>query len=529
MVFRLFVPPGESPACSSTRRREANTASGEGQHKLVPKRPDAVGGNATLQYAVLGSTAAAAAYTSFATRYGHRTNPSYTLSQPALFIRSSAKLGLWAAVMGAAANWYYNSRFTSVVLSQGDNEVASWKLFERTKSLTVDDGCLVGAGLGLAASVPALFMRRLAIPRWTRCLGLANVGACAGMLGAHGYLQYTGDRKKAYARLSRRLQRRSLEFWALFWDKKTMAQLNPLVQLYVRHNALWYAQQLPDTAFEQSEDHDAISAGSRDLSPHADSPDVAYAYEDQSYYLPPFDYAEDLKYINVEATHAKIEEHEAEIAALLKEAEFILFVSARRQYEYCHLQNADDEERRQRLEELQLLQITYNKLRSAAEQLQSRLINWRMSLQHKAIMDSPAPTKTSIAAWLPPTSHDFTTHDPTLSLQELERTQAALDAEIKSFEASIAHPGYPRHRKERWRADLEDGRALLRGADRIAWEFEKLRDAARRGGVVKAGVGVDADVGAGTSARGQRDSTDADANAASATKREPGGLESGRS
>lgn len=365
------------------------------------------------------------------------------------------------------------------MLSDRSHEVTPWKLYERTEALTIDDGCLFGAGLGLAASVPALFMRPLAIPRWTRCFGLANIGACAGITGTHGYLQFTGERQKAYKRLERRLQRRSLEFWHLFWAKQSMARFNPLVQLYIRHNALWYAQQLPSAAFEQAEGLDPESSDLRESNPAANGPDSTYAHEDQSYYLPPFDYAEDLKYISVEATHAKIEEHEAEIAALLKEAEFILFVSAHRQYEYCHLQEADDEERRQRLEELQLLQITYNKLRSAAEILQSRLINWRMSLQHKAIVDSPGFATGSVDAWLPQSTNNFKAHDPSLSIQELERTQAALDAEIKSFAASIAYPGYTKDKKDRWRMDLEDGRSLLRVADKIVWEFEKMQEAAR--------------------------------------------------
>jgi hypothetical protein len=453
---------------------------GEGQHKVVPKRPDPLGANATLQYSVLGSTAAAAAYTSFATRYERRAFAGYILPRPALFIRSAAKLGLWAGVLGAAANWYYDSRFIRVAFSQNYQDVKPWKLCEWTESFTVDDGCLVGAGLGLAASIPALFMRRLAIPRWTRCLGLANIGACAGIVGAHGYLQYTGERQKAYARVDRRLQRRSLEFWHLFWDKQMMAKFNPLIQLYIRHNALWYAQQLPDSAFEQAEDYEAVPAGSRGSDMHENTADTGYAHEDQSYYLPPYDYADDLKCISVEATYAKIEEHEAEIAALLKEAEFLLCVSAHRQYEYCHLEDADDEERRQRLEELQLLHITYNKIRGAAEQLQTKLINWRMSLQHKAIMDNPAAADSSIAAWLPKTTHDFTAHNPALSIQELERTQAALNAEIKSFEASIAYPGYTQEKKDRWRMDLEDGRSLLRVSDKIVWGFEKMQDAARQ-------------------------------------------------
>jgi len=103
-----------------------------------------------------------------------------------------------------------------------------------------------------------------------------------------------------------------------------------------------------------------------------------------------------------------------------------------------------------------------------------------MTLQHKALMDAPGPTNASYAAWLPRSAHDFTAHKPALALQELERTQAALDAEAKSFEAGIAHPGYPKEKKDRWRLDLEDGRSLLRVADKIVWEFEKMRDAAAR-------------------------------------------------
>jgi hypothetical protein len=383
-------------------------------------------------------------------------------------VRSSAKLGLWAGVLGVAADWYYSSRFTSVVLAQRKQEAAPWKLYEKAKEFTVDDGCLVGAGFGLAASIPALFMRRPAIPRWTRCLGMANIGACAGVLATHGYLSYTGERKKAYARLDRRLERRSVALWDLFWDKQAMTRFNPLIQLYIRHNTLWYAQQLPDSAFDQADRQDIESV----------TLENRYEQNDQSYYLAPFDYAEDLRYFSVDATQAKIEEHETEIAALLKEAEFILYVSAHRQYEYCHLQDADDEERRQRLQELQLLHIAYNKLRYAAEQLQSRLVTWRMSLQHKALLDASGPTNASVAAWLPRLMHDFTAHKPSLALQELERTQAALDAEIKSFEAGIAHPGYSKEKKDRWRLDLEDGRSLLRVTDKIVWELEKMSDAA---------------------------------------------------
>ena len=480
MVLRLFAPPGETRTSTFTHYRWLIFLIAEGQYNLVPKRPDPLGANAALQYSVLGSTVAAAAYTSFATRYRQREITHHSFSQSALLIRSLAKLGLWAGVLGATANWYYHARFTSVVVAQKNNVLKPWKLCDSTKSFTIDDGCLLGAGLGFAVSVPVLFLRRPAVPRWTRCLGLTNAGACIGILGAHGYLQYTGERQKAYVRLERRLKRRSLELWELFWDKSMMTQFNPFIQLYIRHNVLWHPQQFSDTAFERTEGYDASLGKSQESDLFVNAPDSTYAYEEQSYYLPPFDYADDLKHINVEATLARIEEHEAEIAALLKEAEFLLFVSAHRQYEYCYLENADDEERRRRLEELQLLQITYNKIRGAAEQLQSKLISWRMSLQHKAILDSSESTSIPIAAWLPKVKHDFTTHNPALSIHELEKTQAALTEEMKSFEAGIAYPGSSKEKKDRWRMDLEDNRSLLRVTDKMVWQFEKMQDAAVR-------------------------------------------------
>ncbi|KAJ4994134.1 hypothetical protein SVAN01_00611 [Stagonosporopsis vannaccii] len=468
MGFRLFVP------------------SGEGQHGLVPKRPDPLGATATLQYSVLGSTATAAAYTSFASRYSHRMTPGYAPSRPALFVRSLAKLGLWAGVLGVAADWYYSSRVASVVLSEQRLEPTPWKLYEKAKEFTVDDACLAGAGLGLAASIPALFLRRLAIPRWTRCAGLANAGACTGILGGHGYLQYTGERQKAYARLDRQLERRSIAFWDLCWNKQAMSRLNPLIQTYVRHNALLYAQQLSDSAFDRAEEYDTGDVESRNYDPDASSTECT-TVQLESHYAPPFDYLQDLKRFNVQATHDKMEEHEAEIAALLKEADFILYLAAHREYEYCHLGDVDAEERRQRLEELQLLHTTHSKLRSAAEQLDSRLIVWRIALQHKAIVEAPAAAgaragaaTTPVSAWLPPCRHDFSTHDPALSIRELAQTQQSLDADISVFEEAVAHPDISQQVKERRRLDMEHGRSLMRVTDSIIWELEKMQDAARR-------------------------------------------------
>jgi hypothetical protein len=60
-------------------------------------------------------------------------------------------------------------------------------------------------------------------------------------------------------------------------------------------------------------------------------------------------------------------------------------------------------------------------------------------------------------------------------MQEIERFQTQIAAEVRRFEELVADQGYPREKRDRWRRDLEDGRTLLRAADMILWEFETVR------------------------------------------------------
>ena len=93
-----------------------------------------------------------------------------------------------------------------MVLCYGLAEVKPFELYKWTKRYTVEDGALAGAGIGLAASIPMLFMRKPAIPGWTRCVGMTDVGGCTSILGTHGGFQYTGERDKAYRILDRRME-----------------------------------------------------------------------------------------------------------------------------------------------------------------------------------------------------------------------------------------------------------------------------------------------------------------------------------
>lgn len=309
---------------------------------------------------------------------------------------------------------------------------------------------------------------------------MTNIGACAGILGAHGYLQYTGERQKAYKRFDRRLKRRSLEFREIFWDKMMMAKFSPLIQQYIRHNGIWYTSKLPRDAHQQPDNYGGSTVNIVKADPEA-LVQAEQPPEEQAYYVSPYDYADDLKQIDVESTRAKMEELKAEKQALLEEAEYLTIYNVQKQYEYCHTKNMDDDERRRRLQEIHLCEIAFNRVWTAAHAIDIKLIKWSLSLQHKAIIEAHPGADDTLESWLPPSiTINYNTHDPAISVQEMEKFQTQIAAEVKKFEELIAYPGYTKEKKALWKRDLEDGRVLLRAADHILWELEKSKKALER-------------------------------------------------
>lgn len=382
-------------------------------------------------------------------------------------------------MVGAAVNWYYHSAFASVVISQTVPEVKPWKLYERTDRYTVEDGCLVGAGLGLVAALVTLRMRRPAISPWVRCVGMVNVGACAGIAGAHAYFQYTGERQQAYRSLDQRLKRRLLEFWWIFWDKNMMAEFNPLLQHYVRHNGIWYTHLLPHEVFEQMDANIERIVKDGDAASQSETSAVtAVQQEEPPYYSQPFDYADNLRRFDAQYTIDKMEEMETYKLALLKDAEFLLFFNAQQKHEYCHLKGLDEEEKSQRRQEMRLTELAYNRLRHKADDIDVMLVIWRLSLQHKAAFESKQPTDHAVDSWLPEvTLCHPKIHDPVLSIEEMQVFQAQLFDEVRRFEAWTLNTNYPKESRERWSKDLDDGRVMLRAADRVVYELEKMQKA----------------------------------------------------
>ncbi|KAI8936937.1 hypothetical protein NX059_006166 [Plenodomus lindquistii] len=462
MVVRLFVPPGE------------------GQDNLIPRRPDAIGANATLQYTVLASTGLAAAYTSFATSYQRRVRPQHPVSRTALFIQSSARYGLWAGALGAAANWYYYSAFATVAAAKVVPDVKPWKLYERTKTFTVEDGLLAGAALGAVTFIPTLLLRRPAIPRWTRCVGMAHIGACAGVLGAHGYLEYIGERQTAYQCLERRTKQKNLELWAIFWDKELMAQFNPFIQLYIRNNGIWHASLLPENAFQPPHEHSTPVVEQPNAAPAQDAKLTTVPIEEEKpYYIRPLDYAEQLRTMDVPATLLEIERLEREKAALLAEADLLLSVNAANQYKYCHSVDIDDDDRRARLQHMFVIEITYTRLKGFANAIDEKLLKYHLALQHQAQWTGSTDTSRSdsLANWLPVSVHGtrIESTKPDAAIKDLEDLHALVSDEVKRFQEWSADVKFEPAWREKWKQDAEDGMVLLKAVDEAVYVLGKHR------------------------------------------------------
>ncbi|KAK7191487.1 hypothetical protein DPSP01_011004 [Paraphaeosphaeria sporulosa] len=452
MVLRLFIPPGE------------------GQHYIVPKRPDPLGANATLQYAVVSSTVAAAGHATFAARYTRRVMPNKKVSGTVLFVRSSGRLGLWAIGVAAAANAYYHKSFTTIVVSQEVRRPTPPKLYEKTEQYTVEDGCLAGAAAGFVAFLPTLFMRRPTVSWWTRMIGMTNIGACTGVLLSHAYFQYTGERPKAMEELERQRRRRMLEFHHIFWDKMLMQNFDPLIQGYIRHNGVFRAYNLPAEVYDTPEKFGlpSVPAPTADTSTTTDPA----APENAAYYIPAPDWTQHLQALNAASIQSEIDDCVREKNALLREAEFVAYHLSQKQYAYVHSEHPDEADKQTRIRELQLLTIAYNRIRANADEADRRIFAGEHWLRQTAAFEAQAPRE----AWLAdhPSVPDTESHDPSLTIAELKKLEEQFKNEVNVFESRVRSQAQEDvERREKWIKDLEDARTMLRAVDCISWELEK--------------------------------------------------------
>ncbi|KAF2000127.1 hypothetical protein P154DRAFT_522906 [Amniculicola lignicola CBS 123094] len=450
MVLRLFVPPGE------------------GQHLISPKRPDPLGANATPQYAIIGSTAAAAGYVSLVRRVGPRLGAPAGLSVPAVFLKTAGRAGVYAAVLGAAVNCFYHYDFTSQVYEASKVTPTPFRLYAKTDRYTVDDACLAGAGVGLLAG---LSLYRMRLSWWRRAMGMANVGACGGLAAAHGYFHYTGERQKAAAELKEQRQKRYLQFHLIYWNKLLMSGFSPPTQAYVTCTGVFHAKLLPQESYDFAEK----PAKNQGASSESSQTPVATTEEPvASYYREPIDHSENLKQIGVDLTLGKLEEMEADRQALLNEAEYVVALFTQKQFEFCHTEFPDDYERKRKMREMQLLLVTFNKLRSDADEVDRTMYLWRNDLKQKAAWESADASHDTMPAWIPKLARcDPDSHVPTTAITKFTEYQDQLTKNIREFEDIASNPIYTDESRKKARDDLEDARILLKAADFVHYELER--------------------------------------------------------
>ncbi|KAF2016231.1 hypothetical protein BU24DRAFT_492359 [Aaosphaeria arxii CBS 175.79] len=491
MVLRLFVQPNE------------------GKHWIVPKRHEPLPANSTIENSVVASTALAAAYTSYSRGFSRRIGHTGGLSAPATFIRASARAGIWCACIGAATNWYYHYAFTTPVVELSQVETTPWKVWEKTDKYTVDDGFLAGAGVGLASGlVSAVFLRRMPVSWFAKCVGMTNVGAFAGITGSHAYFHYKGERQTAATALEEWKKRRNMEFHWIYWNKLFMSRLPPLWQGYVVFNGIFKANSLPEEALKTPEKYGVvgIAAPAEQQESSADGAAQPTAEEEYTgYYFKSYDHSENLRNINLELTRSTLKDMYENKTRLLEDSQWVIAELGRKQHEYCHLDSqADDDERQRRQREIQLLELTFNRLRIDADQVARKIELWELAVQQKVAWESsstdkstPAPssslksddTAAAIKAWTAPQVHiNPAAHIPSQSVEEFIKFRDQLVSEIATFEAK-EKTSTGKDRKN-VTSDLKDARALLRAADMLIWESEnkvkKLQQAQEAAATVSA-------------------------------------------
>lgn len=404
-----------------------------------------------------------------------RVTPHTKLSRTALFIRSSARLGTWAVLAGAAANFYYHKAFTSIVVAETVKDPTPPKLWEKTEKYTVEDGCLAGAAVGLVAFLPTLLMRRASVYWWSRAVAMTNIGACVGVVASHGYFQYTGERQKALEELNRQRRRRTLEFFHIFWDKILMAKLDPPIQQYVRHNGIFRAYQLPEEVYEEPEKFGIFSTTkAEDSATDAASTETT---PETGYYVVALDHADHLKNLNVDDIYRQIDDCERQKQENLKEADWMVHELSRRQEEFCHTTFTSEDEK-QKHRELQLMGLTFNRLRAKADELDRSIYIGHLWIKQKKAWE----TNDTRSAWLTKaTLSDPESHNPSLAIAEMKKFQEQFTGEIKTFEGLVrsrAKEDVPKMAK--WKQDLEDARTMLRAADQLAFDMEKTVQATEK-------------------------------------------------
>ncbi|KAF2263782.1 hypothetical protein CC78DRAFT_617406 [Lojkania enalia] len=443
-MVRLYVPPGE------------------GQHPIIPKRPDSLGSIPEIQYSVVYSNLLAGAYALYARRYSSHWDPALTAK--GLFIRSSAKIGLSFTLLGSAVSWWHHHNDSALVTQLTRQKLTPGKLLQKTERYTVDDGAFVGAGVGLIAS-----FQRSPIPFWMRCVGLINIGALCGIVVSHGYLHYIGERQRAKSILRPQEKERGVQFRIIVSNKPLMARLEPARQAYVMTMAIYTRQ--PQDGFKRHNPEPSFPA----LQPFPDTPideinakakEIAGVMTVLRYR--PIGEPDQLDVINLEQRQEELADLMRVRHERLGGAEYLLHEWSRKRYELYHMTHLDEDERQMRNRELRILGASIRLLYEEADKLNRNITFMKLDVQHKKAFDAGM----DLASWTPPLQdkhlYNPKNYVPILALQAIEQLRTKLRKEVKAFEMSSDIL----QKDQGLAKNADDARAMLRAADCIHLELE---------------------------------------------------------
>lgn len=363
-------------------------------------------------------------------------------------------------------------------------------------------------------------------------MGMANAGALTGIVASNAYFQYTGDRQKATQVLHQWRKRRNIEFHHLYWTRLVFTTLSLPVQMYIMWNGVFRASGLPEDVADWPQKYGynnivdpwatpSTSAEPTETSQTKSEPASSEAEAgsgqveekrplQQDFYFSSEDYALLLQNLDIPDRQRSIAERGWKRACLLDEADHLAYQVCAKQYDLLHRKFAPEEEdeRKLMLREIALMMVLYNRLRAEADMLDRGVHFSLMALRHRALLDSSSPSSSSSATspsastsphiqlesesekaqqneiqkWYPPPYNPLLAAfpHPKLSLEECDKIRNEFIGSIETFESHLQSGVLSAEDKEQARVNLEEGRMLLRAADRVFWRLERLEKEARK-------------------------------------------------
>ncbi|KAF2107853.1 hypothetical protein BDV96DRAFT_505335, partial [Lophiotrema nucula] len=181
-------------------------------------------------------------------------------------------------------------------------------------------------------------------------------------------------------------------------------------------------------------------------------------------------YLEALKTVDVEKDRKAIPRYERMRNAVQVEAEYVAMELSRKEYEYCTTEHINDEERRARMQEIQVLRNIFYKFHKVKGDLEREIFLLNFEMRQKEAFDAGSP----LEAWLPPSEHCATeSHISSLTVKMLDKNRASWAKEAERLEKIATSQNHSCAAKEVARKDLEYVRPKLKEFDKLYFEMNK--------------------------------------------------------